>query len=212
MYAEAFRSLRSSLIFMPNQTELKTLIVTTAIPNEGKSTVASNLAITMAAAGARVLLVDADLRRGDIAALFDIDGRQGLSNILRGEVNWKNCIQKARKDHLHIIPRGPTTNQSGELLLLPIVPKLLEEWKATYDLVIFNTAPILATDDTPTLAPNFDGTLMVIRARFTTARLTRNALNALYQRQVNVLGLILNCVDTEMPDYYYYRYPKYYAA
>ena len=212
MFAEAFRSLRSSLIFMPNQTELKTLIVTSAIPNEGKSTITSNLAITMANAGARVLLVDADLRRGDIAALFDIDGRQGLSNILRGEVNWKNCIQKGRKETLHIIARGPTTNQSGELLLLPIVPKLLEEWKAAYDLVIFNTAPILATDDTPTLAPNFDGTLMVIRASFTSARLTRNALNALYQRQVNVLGLILNCVDTEVPGYYYYQYPKYYAA
>ncbi len=212
MFAEAFRSLRSSLIFMPNQTELKTLIVTSAIPNEGKSTITSNLAITMSAAGARVLLVDADLRRGDIAALFDIDGRQGLSNVLRGEVNWKTCIQKGRKENLHIIPRGPTTNQSGELLLLPIVPKLLDEWKAAYDLVIFNTAPILATDDTPTLAPNFDGTLMVIRASFTSARLTRNALNALYQRQVNVLGLILNCVDTEIPGYYYYQYPKYYAA
>jgi polysaccharide biosynthesis transport protein len=212
MFAEAFRSLRSSLIFMPNQTELKTLIITSAIPNEGKSTVASNLAITMSNAGAKVLLVDADLRRGDIAALFDTDGRQGLSNVLRGEVPWKTCVQELRGGRLHIIPRGPVTNQSGELLLKPIVPKLLEEWKSTYDLVIFNTAPILATDDTPTLAPNFDGTLMVIRASFTSARLTRNALNALYQRQVNVLGLIMNCVDTELPDYYYYRYPKYYAA
>lgn len=212
MFAEAFRSLRSSLIFMPNQTELKTLIITSAIPNEGKSTVASNLAITMSNAGAKVLLVDADLRRGDIAALFDTDGRQGLSNVLRGEVPWKTCVQEVRGGRLHIIPRGPVTNQSGELLLKPIVPKLLEEWKSTYDLVIFNTAPILATDDTPTLAPNFDGTLMVIRASFTSARLTRNALNSLYQRQVNVLGLIMNCVDTELPDYYYYRYPKYYAA
>ena len=212
MFAEAFRSLRSSLIFMPNQTELKTLIVTSAIPNEGKSTITSNLAITMSNAGARVLLVDADLRRGDIAALFDLDGRTGFSNVLRGEVEWKSCIQKGRKENLHIIPRGPTTNQSGELLLTPILPKLLEEWKAAYDLILFNTAPILATDDTPTVAPNFDGTLMVIRASFTSARLTRNALNALYQRQVNVLGLILNCVDTEIPGYNYYQYPKYYAA
>jgi capsular exopolysaccharide synthesis family protein len=212
MYAEAFRSLRSSLIFMPNQTELKTLIITSAIPNEGKSTIASNLAITMANAGARVLLVDADLRRGDIAALFDTDGRQGLANIIRGEVSWRDCVKSLRGDKLHIIPRGPVTNQSGELLLQPTLPKLLAEWKAGYDLVIFNTAPILATDDTPTLAPNFDGTLMVIRASFTSARLTRNALNALYQRQVNVLGLIMNCVDTEMPDYYYYRYPKYYSV
>jgi capsular exopolysaccharide synthesis family protein len=211
-YAESFRSLRSSLIFMPNQAELKTLLITSAIPNEGKSTVASNLAITMAASGARVLLVDADLRRGDLAALFDTDGRHGLSGILREEVAWKSAVQETKYPTLHLIPRGSVTNQSGELLLKPCVERLLEEFKAAYDLVIFNTAPILATDDTPTLAPHFDGSLMIVRAQFTSARLTQNALNALYQRQVNVLGLILNCVDVETPDYYYYRYPKYYAA
>lgn len=211
-YAEAFRSLRSSLIFMPNQTELKSILITSAIPNEGKSTIASNLAITMSAAGARVLLVDADLRRGDLAQLFDIDGKIGLTNILRGEGNWKSAVLQTKYPTLSLIPRGPVTNQSGELLLRPMLVGLLDELKAAYDLVIFNTAPILAADDTPTLAPNFDGTLMVVRARFTSARLTKNALNALYQRQVNVLGLILNAVDTETPDYYYYRYNQYYAA
>jgi capsular exopolysaccharide synthesis family protein len=211
-YAEAFRSLRSSLIFMPNQSELRTILITSAIPNEGKSTIASNLAITMAAAGASVVLVDADLRRGDIASLFDIDGRTGLSNILRGEVSWEDAAQKCKYPNLAIIPRGPVTNQSSELLLLPSIHTLLDGLKENFDLVIFNTAPILATDDTPSLSPNFDGTLMVMRAQFTSARLTQNSLNALYQRQVNVLGLVLNCVDTEMPDYYYYRYPKYYAA
>jgi len=211
-YAEAFRSLRSSLIFMPNQMDLRSLLVTSAIPNEGKSTIASNLAITMAAAGARVLLVDADLRRGDLAQLFDTDGHMGLSNILRGEVPWKEAVQPTKYNTLSLIARGPVTNQSGELLLKPQLPALLEDFRKSYDLTIFNTAPILAADDTPTLAPNFDGTLMVVRAQFTSARLSVTALNSLYQRQVNVLGLILNCVDTEMPDYYYYRYPKYYAA
>lgn len=211
-YAEAFRSLRSSLIFMPNQSDLRTLLVTSAIPNEGKSTIASNLAVTMAAAGARTLLVDADLRRGDLAVLFGIDGEKGFSEILRGDVPWKDAVKSTKFDSLSLIPRGAVTNQSGELLLRPIVKTLLEEFKTAYDLVIFNTAPILATDDTPTLAPNFDGTLMIVRAQFTSARMTQNALNALYQRQVNVLGLILNCVNTEMPDYYYYQYPKYYAA
>jgi capsular exopolysaccharide synthesis family protein len=211
-YAEAFRSLRSSLIFMPNLSELKLLLITSAIPNEGKSTVASNLAITMAASGQRVLLIDADLRRGDLASLFDTDGRIGLSSILRDEVAWKSAVQSTGHPTLSLIPRGPVTNQSGELLLRPRLTALLEEFKREYDLVIFNTAPILATDDTPTIAPHFDGTLMIVRAQFTSARLTRNALDALYQRQVNVLGLILNCIDTEMPDYYYYQYPKYYAA
>lgn len=211
-YAEAFRSLRSSLIFMPNQAELKTILITSAIPNEGKSTIASNLAVTMAASGARVLLVDADLRRGDLAQLFDTDGRFGLSSILRGEVPWKEAVQTTKYPTLSLIPRGPVTNQSGELLLKPELVGLLEEFKDAYDLTIFNTAPVLAADDTPTLAPNFDGALMVVRAAFTSARLSKNSLNMLYQRQVNVLGLILNCIDAEMPDYYYYRYPKYYAA
>ncbi len=211
-YAEAFRSLRSSLIFMPNQSDLRTLLVTSAIPNEGKSTIASNLAVTMAASGARVLLVDADMRRGDIAQIFGIEGRAGLSSILRGEIPWKDAVVETQYPTLSIITRGPVTNQSGELLLKPLMVKLLEEFKGAYDLAIFNTAPILATDDTPSLAPNFDGALMVVRAQFTSARLTRNALDALYARQVNVLGLILNSVDAEMPDYNYYRYPKYYAA
>ncbi len=211
-YAEAFRSLRSSLVFMPNQSELRTLLVTSAIPNEGKSTIATNLAITMAASGARTLLVDADLRRGDLASLFAVEGERGLSDVLRGDLLWKEAVQKTRFEGLSLMHRGAVTNQSGELLLKPIVATLLEEMKAAYDLVIFNTAPILATDDTPTLAPNFDGTLMIVRAQFTSAKLTQNALGTLYQRQVNVLGLILNCVNTDMPDYYYYRYPKYYAA
>ena len=212
-YAEAFRSLRSSLIFMPNQTELKTILVTSAIPNEGKSTIASNLANTMAAAGARVLLVDADLRRGDIAHLFGMDVKEGLSDILRGSVHWKAAVVKAPNNPtLSIIARGPVTNQSGELLLRPQLISLLDEFKFAFDLTIFNTAPILATDDTSTLAPNFDGALMVMRAQFTPARLTKSALNALYQRQVNVLGLILNCLDTEAPDYHYYQYSKYYTA
>ncbi len=211
-YAEAFRSLRSSLIFMPNQTELKTLLVTSAIPNEGKSTIASNLAITMAAAGARTLLVDADMRRGDLASLFDTDGRTGLSNVLRGEIAWDLAAQETQYPKLTLLARGPVTNQTGELLLAPMLETLFDEMRVQYDVIIFNTAPILATDDTPTLAPHFDGSLMVMRAQFTSSKLTHNALNILYQRQVNVLGLVLNCIDTEMPDYYYYRYPKYYAA
>lgn len=211
-FAEAFRSLRSSLLFLPNRTELKSVLITSSIPGEGKSTLASNLAITMALAGTRVLLVDADLRRGDLASLFDLDGRFGLSTILRNEMPWRSVTKTTPYPTLTLIPRGPVTNQSSELLLDSRLIEILSEWKSAFDLVIFNTSPILATDDTASIAPHFDGTLMVIRAQFTSARLVHNSMSALYQRQVKVLGLVLNCIDTEMPDYYYYRYPKYYAA
>jgi capsular exopolysaccharide synthesis family protein len=211
-FAESFRSLRSSLLFMPSQSPVKSLLVTSSIPSEGKSTIASNLGITMAMAGTRVLLVDADLRRGDLASIFNVDGRFGLSTILRDEMPWRSVAKTTPYPTLTLIPRGPVTNQSSELLLVPRFDALMKEWKASFDLVLFNTSPILATDDTASIAPNFDGALMVLRAGFTSARLVRNSLNAMYQRQVNVLGLILNSVDTEMPDYYYYRYPKYYAA
>jgi polysaccharide biosynthesis transport protein len=135
-----------------------------------------------------------------------------LTNVLRGEARWNDVVRSTKYPTLSIITRGPVTNQSGELLLRPSMLTLLDEFKESFDLTIFNTAPILATDDTPTIAPNFDGSLMVVRAGFTSAHLTKNALDMLYQRQVNVLGLILNAIDAEMPDYQYYRYPKYYAA
>jgi capsular exopolysaccharide synthesis family protein len=188
------------------------LLVTSAIPGEGKSTVCSNLSITMAQAGARVLVVDADLRRGDLSELFSVDGKIGLSSVLRGELPWREAIQKTDYETLSLLTCGPVTNQSGELLFQPIMAKLLKEFREEFDLVIFNTSPILATDDTPTLAPQFDGAVMVMRSEFTSARLVRNSLNALYQRQVNVLGIVLNCLDSKMPDYHYYRYPKYYVT
>ena len=211
MFAEAFRNLRSSLIFMPDQSELKSLLVTSSIPGEGKSTVAANLAITMAFAGTRTLLVDADLKRGDLAKMFDIDGRFGFSTVLRDDASWQSIAQRTHYDNLTLIPRGPIASNPAELLLQNHLEAFLSDVREAYDLVIFNSAPILATDDTTTLAPSVDGAILVIRAFVTSTRLAENSLNALYQRQAKILGLILNAVSTEVSDYYHYRYSQYYS-
>ena len=163
-FAESFRSLRSSLMFMPGrQQPLKSLLVTSSIPSEGKSTITSNLGITMALAGTRVLLIDADLRRGDLASLFDFDGRVGLSSVLRGEVEWSAVARPTSYANLTLIPRGPVTNQSSELLLSGNLEKLIAEWKAAFDLVLEplfekSADPLVVADDgLARLVPDFEG-------------------------------------------------------
>lgn len=211
MFAEAFRNLRSSLIFMPDQNELKTLLVTSSIPGEGKSTIVANMAVTLANAGTRVLLVDADLKRGDMAKKFHVDGRFGFSSVLRDDASWQSIAMPTAYENLTLIPRGPIAPNPAELLLQPTLEAFIADAREAYDLVLFNSAPILATDDTTTLAPSMDGVLMVIRAGMTSTRLAENSLNALAQRQVKVLGIILNSINTEMADYYHYRYSQYYS-
>jgi capsular exopolysaccharide synthesis family protein len=207
-YAEAFRSLRSSLIFLPNPNEVKTLGITSALGNEGKSTVASNLAITMASAGARVLLVDADLRRGDLAVLFAAKAAGGLVNILHGETSWRDALQTTAVESLSLITRGSLTDSEAELWQRPIPETLVAEFKKDFDTVIFNTAPVFGAHDATKLAAQCDGVIIVVRAQVTSARSTRTALASLRQNGAKILGLVLNSVDPETPDYYYYQYPK----
>ncbi|MEM6822328.1 MAG: polysaccharide biosynthesis tyrosine autokinase [Verrucomicrobiota bacterium] len=211
VYSEAFRNIRSSLMYMAIEGERpKTLIVTSAIPNEGKSTVSANLAITMAFAGSRVLLVDADLRKGLLNQDFGLASSPGLAGLLEQRRQWTEVLQDTGYQNLHFIARGHAHAHIGELLISPVAEIFLRQVREAYDYVIFDTPPILAADDTPSLAPKIDGTLMVMRSAHTSSRMTQNALDLLYQRQVNVLGLIFNCIDTNLPDYYHYQYYKSY--
>lgn len=211
VYAESFRNVRSSLLFMAvDGTRPKTLLITSAIPSEGKSTFASNLAITMAFAGSRVLLVDADLRRGHLHDAFGVSNEMGLSEVLSNQISWKEAVRESGTYHFDIIPRGATPPNPGELFLSPKLVTYFQEMRDAYDYVVVDTAPILATDDTASLAPKLDGTIFLTRTSYTSARLSRNAMDLLYQRQVNILGLVMNFVDTNLPEYYYYQYKEYY--
>jgi len=211
VFAESYRNIRSSIFFMPYEgPRPKTLLITSSVPNEGKSTISSNLAITMALSGARTLLIDGDLRRGALRESFGVSSKIGFSEVLKQEVNWQEVVVPTSYPNLFLLPRGKTLGQPSEHLLRESTDALLREMYDHYDYIIIDSSPVLAADDSTSLAPKIDATLFVVRLSYTSARLTRKSLELLYNRQVNVPGVILNYVDTSLPEYYYYQYSEYY--
>jgi len=206
---EAFRSLRSSLIFFPVEgTRPKTLIVTSALPNEGKTTLSANLAITLAFSGAKTLVVDADMRRGKLSNLFGITEGPGLSNILLSSTTWKEVMLQTTVENLTLIPCGPPLKHPAEHLLGKVADQFLKEIYDQFDYVIFDSPPVTLLDDTLSLAPKIDGALVVVRFGVSSVRTTRRAIELLEQRQTNILGMICNDVhlsESEANYGYYYR-------
>lgn len=213
LYAEAFRNVRSSILFKNWHGKTpKTILVTSAVPNEGKTTVTSNLAVTMATSGARVLLADCDLRRGGVSELFKLPGSPGLSEVLRGKLHWRDAVQETGVRGLDLLARGEVFDQTSEMLLSKTAEEMLREMGDEYDYVIFDSAPVLVADDTASFAPKLDAVLFVVRLSSTMARLSGKALDLLYDRQVNVGGVILNRSTTNLKEYTYYNYASYYYA
>ncbi len=213
LYAEAFRNVRSSVLFKNWHGKMpKTILVTSAVPNEGKTTVTSNLAVTMATSGARVLLADCDLRRGGVSELFKLPGSPGFSEVLRGKLHWRDAVQETGIRGLDLLARGEVFDQTSEMLLSKTADEMLKEMGDEYDYVIFDSAPVLVADDTASFAPKLDAVLFVVRLSSTMARLTGKALDLLYERQVNVGGVILNRSTTNLKEYTYYNYASYYYA
>jgi len=213
VFAESYRNIRSSIFFMPyDGPRPKSFLVTSAVPSEGKSTLSANLAITMALSGARTLLIDCDLRRGALREAFGISSKIGFSEVLKQEVNWREVVVPTAYETLFVLPRGKTLSQPSEHLLRDSTEALLKEIYQHYDYIIIDSSPVLAADDTTSLAPKIDATIFVVRLSYTSARLTKKALELLYGRQVNIPGVILNFVDTSLPEYYYYQYSEYYST
>ena len=210
---EAFRNLRSALLFLPGKDKTaRVMLVTSSIPGEGKSLTAANLAITLALGGSRVLLVDCDLRKGLLHERFGVEMQEGLSEALDNGKPWTALVKPTSYTHLSFLPRGKVNQRSSELFLSPAVVNFLSEAREQYDHVILDTAPVMAADDVASLAPRADGTVFVLRANQTSGRIARAALELLYQRGVNVLGVVLNVVAASGGDYYYYKYKDYYSS
>lgn len=209
---ESFRTLRSSLIFLPvDSVRPKTLMITSATPSEGKTTISSNLAISLAFSGAKTLLIDADLRRGRIHDLFQVpeNRRAGLSSVLQRKITWEEAIVPTATPNLFVLPRGKTLAHPGEQFLGKVMDELLQDIYHRFEYIIFDSAPVMAADDALSLAPKIDGTIFVIRFEVSSIKTTRKSLELLSQRRVNVLGLVCNDVKLSESEHrygYYYDY------
>ena len=234
-FVEAYRNLRSSLLYMaqPEQRP-RTLLVTSSVPNDGKSLTSANLAITLAGAGARVLLVDADLRKGSLHNRFGLaacvpglsealdfpprlpsrkDRLPRIGDLKPSTAGWAQSVQATKVPNLFLLPRGNTTQRSSELFLSQLTVQFLNEAAEAYDFVILDSAPVMAADDVTSLAPHIDGVIFVVRAEHTSARVARAALDLLYLRHVRILGLVFNAVRPTSADYYYYyKYKDYHHS
>ena len=216
-FVESFRALRSSIFYLPVEgTPPKVFLITSGVPNEGKSTVATNLAITLSFTGAKTLLIDADLRRGQLQDKFKLKCEKGLSQVLRGEATAAETIMATGYDNLWLLPRGAIMEHPGEKFLSRITDDLLKAIYKDYDYIILDSAPVLVADDTTSLAPKVDAVIFVIRFSYSSARNCNEGLDCLGKRGANIIGLVCNDVDIESHNryysYYYSKYTEYYAG
>jgi capsular exopolysaccharide synthesis family protein len=214
MFAESYRNLRSALLYLSvDGKRPRVLLISSAVPNEGKSTVATNLARAMAMGGSKVLLMDADLRKGHIHERLKLNSKPGLSELLRSSPEiLDEYIQTTDLPNFEFLARGAALRNPGDLFLSPCFDEVLRRLRQKYDYVLIDSSPVFAADDSSTLAPKVDGTLFVVRSRFSQARVVREALEILFQRQARVLGLILNRSDASARSYYAYKYAEYYSS
>ena len=214
LLAESFRSIRTSLMFSRAGRGLKSILVTSAMPLEGKTTVSINIAVTLAQAGKKVLLVDSDLRRPRVGKLFDAPSQPGLSNILarEGETSLDETIRQVDLENLSILPSGPHPPNPAELLGSDEMKKLAAKLTERFDHVIYDTPPILNATDGAIVSQYADGIVLVMRSFKTEEDFAIRARDMLSDAQANILGVVLNNADVPKNGYYGYggKYYQYY--
>lgn len=205
-FSEAFRSLRTNILFSATEEGCRSIVVTSTAPSEGKTMVASNLAIGMAQAGQRVLLIDADMRRPRGHEVFGLNVEPGLSNLLVGASKARDVLQRTQVANLWIIPAGKTPPNPAELLGSKRFAELLTSVRGHFDLVVVDTPPVMAVTDAAIVAHRASGVLFVIAADQTSRHAAQQALDQLEHARARFVGAVLNRVDLEGHAYYYSRY------
>jgi polysaccharide biosynthesis transport protein len=214
--AESYRALRTSLLLSNLGSPPKVIMVTSALPQEGKTTTSINCGVVLAQKGVRVLLIDADLRRPSIHKTLGMGPRSGLSNVLTGSSTLEQTITRSSiLPNLYILPAGTPPPNPAELLASTNMRDVLAQLREQYDHIVVDTPPSLSVTDAVVLSPRADAVMLVIRSAQTTKQALRRARDILTQVNAKVVGVLLNAVDLTSPDYYYYyeyqsKYSGYY--
>jgi len=208
--AEAYRSLRTNLAFARAHEPLRTVVLTSPGPADGKSTTVANLAITFAQQGQRTLLVDADLRRAVLDELFDVPRSPGLTDVLVGRATLPAVVRQTAIENLSVVGSGPFPPNPSELLGSAAMRTVLREATETFDVVLLDSPPLLAVTDAAVLATMVDGAIVVVRMEKTPRSSVRRAINQLETVHGRLVGAVLNDVDYRHGAYSGYGYYYYY--
>jgi len=204
--AEAFRTMRTNLSFAATGQPLKVILVTSAGPADGKTTVAANLAVVMAQAGMRVLLMDCDLRKPVLHKYFDTNNQLGVTNLLVQNLEMRDAVRDTPVEGLSLLVSGPIPPNPSELLGSQKMKDILERAAGLYDMVIVDAPPVLAVTDAAVLAPRADGVILVVKSGETRIDMIKDTKSQLEKVNAHILGVVLNEVKINSADYHYYYY------
>jgi tyrosine-protein kinase Etk/Wzc len=212
--AESYRSLRTAVQYAAIESQVRTLLVTSSIPQEGKSTTSTNLAIVIAQSGSRTLLIDCDLRRPVLHSVFGMTKDPGLVNCLVGANSIDESIRESGIPNLYILPSGAIPPNPSELLGSRRMRMLLEELKERFDTIILDSPPVGTVTDSVILSTLVDASLVIVRAHKTKMEFLEKTRESIERISPNMLGVVLNDFDVSQSygsTYRYYRYYKYYG-
>jgi protein-tyrosine kinase len=202
--SEQYRTIRTNIQFSSADNDIRSIMVTSASPGEGKSTTTANLAIVFAQQGKRVLLVDSDLRKPTMHYTFRVNNTIGLTNVLTRQATLVEAIQATDVEKLDLLSSGPIPPNPAELLSSRMMEQMLAEAYEHYDLVIFDSPPVLAVTDAQILANQCQGTVLVVKSGQTELEKALKAKELLEAAKAKLLGAVLNNKTMESSSYYYY--------
>jgi capsular exopolysaccharide synthesis family protein len=202
--SEQYRTIRTNIQFSSVDEEVRTILVTSSGPGEGKSTTAANLAVVFAQQGKRVLLIDSDLRKPTVHYTFNFTNTFGLTNVLTRQSQLHDVVKETMEKNLYILTSGPIPPNPAELLSSRAMEQLMKDVEEEFDVVLFDSPPLLAVTDGQILASKCDGTILVVSSGKTETDQAVKAKELLNAANSHILGVVLNSKKMANSNYYYY--------